>query len=181
VNIVQGELQVADWSWTVAGSRIQVGGRAQLAGNQALDLTVGGQLDLRVVSVFVPDVSTAGVGDLSVAVRGTLTSPLADGSVQLKDGELRLFDPQIGISDATGTVLLRANRLELSGLEGDLNGGRFAVTGGLEYEGLRITGGSISINSQNVALNVPEGMRTRSMPRSRWPLPTASWCRDGWR
>lgn len=160
VNVVQGELRVADWTWTMAGSRVQVGGRARLAGDRTLDLNVGGQLDLRVVGAFLPDIATAGVGDLSVAVRGTMASPLADGFVQLRDGELRLEGPQIGVSDARGRILLGANRLELSGLEGDLNGGRFAMIGGLEYQGLTLTGGSISIDSRNVALNVPEGMRT---------------------
>ena len=160
VNVVGGELQIADWSWSVAGSRIAVGGRAQLAGDRALDVNVGGQLDLRVIGALVPDVSTGGIGDLSVAVRGTLDAPLADGSIEVKGGELNLADPQIGISDTRGRIMLRPNRLEVIGLEGDINGGRFAVIGGLEYKGLNITRGSLSVEADEVALNIPDGMRT---------------------
>jgi outer membrane protein assembly factor BamA/autotransporter translocation and assembly factor TamB len=160
VNIVGGELQITDWSWSMAGSRISVGGRAQLAGNRALAVNVGGQLDLRVIGALLPDVSTGGIGDLSLALGGTLTAPLADGSIELRDGELNLADPQIGVSGTGGRIFLRPNRVEVTGLEGDVNGGRFSVIGGLEYEGLKITGGSISVDAHGVALAIPEGMRT---------------------
>ncbi|MQA30820.1 MAG: BamA/TamA family outer membrane protein [Luteitalea sp.] len=160
VDIVEGALQVVDWTWTVAGSRIEVEGRAQLSGAQAVDVKVGGQLDLRVISAFLPGISTSGVGELSVAVGGTLAAPFADGTVRMRNGELRLMDPQIGVSNASGLILLRPDRLELAGLEGDVNGGRFLLTGGLEYRELGITGGSILLESEGVALDVPAGMRT---------------------
>ncbi len=160
VNVVDGELQIADWSWSVAGSRIGVSGRARLAGERALDVNVAGQLDLRVIGALLADVSTGGIGDLSVALRGTIAAPLADGSIELRDGELNLADPQIGISATRGRIELRPNRLEVTGLQGEVNGGRFSVIGGLEYKGLDITRGSISVDADEVALNIPAGMRT---------------------
>ena len=144
----------------MAGSRLTVSGQANLAGTRALDLAAGGALDLRVLSAFLPDIATGGVGDLALTVQGTASAPALNGTVRLRGAELRLREPAVSLSNVNGLVALRPETIDVTGLEGELNGGRVAIIGGLSYEGLAVTNGSLSLQATGVALDMPRGLRT---------------------
>ena len=74
LDITGGLARIANWEWDVAGSRLTVSGQANLARTRALDLAAGGALDLRVLSAFLPDMATGGVGDLALTVQGTASA-----------------------------------------------------------------------------------------------------------
>jgi outer membrane protein assembly factor BamA len=160
LDVSNGSVEVASWSWNIAGSQLAITGRADLAGARAVDLLVDGRLDLRVLAAFLPTVRTGGTGDMSVAVHGTVDSPVADGTIRVTDGELRLSDPPLGVTGVRGLLDLQPNRIDITRIEGALNGGAFTIAGGLDYSGFNLTGGSVSIDADAVAFNVPRGMRT---------------------
>jgi outer membrane protein assembly factor BamA/autotransporter translocation and assembly factor TamB len=162
-----GRLRVVGWTWNVAGSHIGVSGSAGLTGDRALDLRADGRLDLRILGVFAPSITTSGTGDLAVAVAGIAAEPRAAGTISLENAELRLAEPQVGITDAAGVITLGPNRLDVDRLGGSLNGGRFAVRGGVDYNGLTATGGELTLDVDGVALDVPEGFRTQLDARLR--------------
>ncbi|MCM3881757.1 MAG: translocation/assembly module TamB domain-containing protein [Vicinamibacterales bacterium] len=159
-----GRVMVADWVWEVAGSRLSVLGQATLTGAQDLDLRATGRIDLRVIGAFLPQMATAGTGDLSLNITGTLSKPIANGSIDLRSGELRLADPQIALSDLNGRVQFVAERLRLEDLTGRLNGGRVTATGDVGYEGWSLTDGGLTLLGSGVALDVPEGVRSQVDP-----------------
>jgi outer membrane protein assembly factor BamA/autotransporter translocation and assembly factor TamB len=160
LDITGGLARIASWEWDVAGSRLTVSGQANLTGTRALELAAGGALDLRVLSAFLPDIATGGVGDLALTVGGTASAPVLNGTVRLRGAELRLRDPAVSLSNMNGLVALGPATIDVTGLEGDLNGGRVAIIGGLSYEGLSVTTGSLSLQATGVALDVPRGLRT---------------------
>jgi outer membrane protein assembly factor BamA len=160
IAIVDGELRIESWAWTIADSPFLVQGRAALTGDQPLDARIDGTIDLRLLGAFLPGGSTGGIGEVSATVGGTVGAPVAEGVVQLRGAELMLADPQIGMSNVNGRVVLSRNRIEVTGVQGDVNGGSLSILGELEYQGLEVTGGTLSIESRGVALDVPEGMQT---------------------
>lgn len=165
-----GRLRVVGWTWNVAGSHVGVSGSADVTGDRALDLRADGRLDLRVLGLFAPSATTGGTGDLAVAIRGRADKPLADGTVELTNAELRLTQPEIGISGATGTIRLSPTRLDAGTITGAVNGGRFSLRGGVDYTGFVVTGGELSIDADGVALDVPAGFRTQIDARLRAAL-----------
>jgi outer membrane protein insertion porin family len=160
IDVVDAVARVTDWVWDISGNRLEVRGTAGLAGERPLDLSAAGRLDLRMVGAFVPGVTSGGVADFAVRVEGPLDNPRADGSVELRDVELLMTDPQLAVVDGRGRILLLDDRLDVTGLEAELNGGRITVIGGLQRSGFTIAGGTFSVEGQGIALNLPEGMRT---------------------
>ena len=160
IEVTGGALRVAAWQGTLAGSPLGVTGTGGLSSGDPLDLRVEGLLDLRILSVLVPGGAADGTGDLSMTISGTLGAPVADGTIQLKDGELRLTEPRVGLSGATGVITLRPGRVEIGEIEGTLNGGRVALRGQVDYRDLRVTSGAVSLDATHVALDVPTSVRT---------------------
>ncbi len=160
LQLTGGVVRVTDWEWTLAGSPLVVTGTAGLVRDSPLDLRVDGRLDLALASLFVPNGAADGTGDLALSLRGTASAPVADGTLTLANGEVQLTDPRIGLSGLNGSIQFRPGRIDAQGLSGSLNGGALTVTGGLEYAGTTFTGGSVVLEAQHVALDVPEGVRT---------------------
>lgn len=160
VELAGGTIRVVDWTWELSGNRIDVGGSAGLTGDRRLDLRVGGHIDLRMIGAFVPGTTSAGLADVSLSVSGSLGAPLADGSVEIRSGELRLADPEVALSELQGRLVLDGDRLQLVDLRGAMNGGPFTVAGALEHRELALTGGALTFRGSGITLNVPEGMRT---------------------
>ena len=65
----------------------------------------------------------------SWAVTGTLDAPKVRGTVEVEDGELRLNDPRLIVSDLDGALLLTGDTLMVHELTGDADGGRVEVGG----------------------------------------------------
>ena len=160
IDVAGSVARITDWEWDVSGSRFVVRGTAGLTGDRPIDVSADGPLDLRLLGAFLPDVTTNGSGTLSVRVHGPLNNPRADGFVELRNGEVLVTDPAIALVNARGRVLLVEDRIELPGIEAELNGGAVTVIGGVQRSGLEILGGAISLQGQDIVLNVPEGMRT---------------------
>ncbi len=154
-------VRVGDWSWQAAGNRFDVTGTAALASGGALDLNVAGRIDLRVLGAVWPDVATGGLADVTLHVTGAPSSPLADGTLQITNGELRIQDPQVAVTNAQGRATLSGNRIEIAGLQGAINGGRFTASGRLQREGFAPSSGSLTVTATGVTLDVPEGLRTQ--------------------
>lgn len=160
LELKAGTITVTDWTWNIAGSELAVGGRAALTGARALDLRVDGRLDLRVLGAVMPSVTTGGTGDVAIALRGTVDAPHAEGVVQFTDGELQLSDPRIGLTNGSGLLLLEPGEVTISRLEGVVNGGRLTGSGNVRHDGATLTGGSVSLQADDVGLDEPRGMRT---------------------
>ena len=160
IDLTSGALRIADWEWTLAGSPLVVSGTAGVTPESLLDVRVDGRLDLAMLSLFLPNGAADGTGDLALSLRGTTSAPVAEGTLTLKDGEIQLSDPRVGLSGLTGALVFRPGRIDVPGIAGTLNGGHLTLAGGLDYRGTTFTGGSVSVNASNVALDVPEGVRT---------------------
>ena len=160
LELESGILRAADWHWALAGSPLQLTGTAGLRPADPVDLQVDGAISLRLLSLFLPDAATEGTGDLSLTIKGTVGTPVADGVLRLRDGELLLSEPRLGLSGVAGAIMLRPDRIEIEQLAGTVNGGRVSMHGALGYKDLRVTDGAFTLDATHVALDVPTGMRS---------------------
>lgn len=154
-----GRLGVVAWNWGSGANELTVGGGLELTGNRPIDLTVTGEGDLRVLSVLVPQVATAGRAFLIANVQGTLDAPQLAGAVELIDGELRLSEPRLVVGDLTGALLLQRDRVTVHEMAGSANGGAIQLGGELTLDGFE-PAGTITLAGRGIAMAYPQGLRS---------------------
>jgi autotransporter translocation and assembly factor TamB len=160
LEVDAGQIRVASWRWTAAGNPFEVSGRIALDATRDLDLAMMGAADLRLLRSFVPGLATSGHADLGLRLHGPAAAAAADGTIRIRDAELIVSDPPIAFSNASGTLILSGQRIQLTDFEGDANGGRTLISGELRHEGLRVREGRLVMSGRGVSLNVPQGLRT---------------------
>src|SRR5262249_48075532 len=93
---------------------------------------------------------------------GTVESPQAQGYLQLVDAQLSLRNPSAGLDNLNARVNLAGQRLELSRLDGTLNGGTLSGRGSLEDARGRPQNTNIELKADGVYLDFPQGLKTVS-------------------
>ncbi len=155
-----GRLDIIDWDWTAAGNEVSVGGGLDLDRPDGLDVTVRGEVDLRLVGAFLPDLATAGHGSINLRLRGSPTRPLVGGHVTLAGAEIRVATPRLAVTDLDGAVALTNDGIEIVELSGSANGGTLRITGDLEHVGLSVERATLVAEADGVALDFPAGLRS---------------------
>jgi len=157
----KGTATIADAVWSVAENALQFGGSVGIAAEDPpLNLSVKGLVDLRVLSAFVSAVAFDGTANVDTLIEGTVARPLLDGRVVLDNAEVAVADPRVVLSELTGPIVLDGQLAVLDGVRGLANGGALALDGTIEFEGMALSGGSLNIQAQGVALELPRGLRS---------------------
>ncbi len=160
VRLSGDRLEIVDWNWTAAGNEMIVTGGLDLGRPDGLDMTVRGEMDLRLASAFLPNMATAGHASINVRVGGSPTEPIVGGYVTLADAELRVATPRLSVTNLDGAVALTAQEVAIEELVGLANGGSLRVTGRLLRNGFSFGDGTLTTEARGVALDFPTGLRT---------------------
>jgi outer membrane protein insertion porin family len=161
IEFTKGSLQVADASWLVAQNPLAFGGTVGVAAEDPpLDLSIKGLVDLRVLSAFTSAVAFDGNADMNAFIKGTAAKPLLDGRIMLDGAEVAVADPRVVLSDLSGPIVLDGTNAIFDGIRGTANGGALALDGSLEFDAASLSGGSLNIQAQGVALEMPRGLRS---------------------
>ena len=157
----KGNLAMADVAWLVAQNPLIFGGTIGIAAEDPpLNLSLKGLVDLRVLSALTSAVGFDGNANINTVIEGTIAKPLLDGQIMLDGAEIAISDPRVVLSDLNGPIVLDGQRAVFDGVRGLANGGALALDGTLEFEGLALSGGSLNIQAQGVALELPKGLRS---------------------
>jgi outer membrane protein assembly factor BamA len=161
IELSKGIIQIADASWLVAQNPLAFGGTVGLAAEDPpLDLSVKGLVDLRVLSALTSAVAFDGNADVNTLIEGTVSKPLLDGRIMLDGAEIAVAEPRMVLSDLNGPIVLDGQLMVLDGVRGLANGGALALDGSLEFDATMLSGGSLNIQAQGVALEMPRGLRS---------------------
>lgn len=154
-------LEMADLSWTVAENPLLFGGAITIgAEDPALDLSLKGLIDLRVLSALTSAVGFDGNAEVNARVEGTVAKPMLGGRITLDDAEIAIADPRVVLSDLTGSIVLEGPRAVFDNVRGTANGGKLIVDGPVKFEGLVLSGGELNIQAEGVAIELPKGLRS---------------------
>ena len=157
----KGSLAMADVSWLVAQNPLILGGTVGIAAvDPPLNLSLKGLVDLRVLSALTSAVGFDGNANINTVIEGTVAKPLLDGQVMLDGAEIAISDARVVLSELNGPIVLDGQRAVFDGVRGLANGGALALDGTLEFEGMTLSGGSLNIQAQGVALELPKGLRS---------------------
>ena len=147
-----GRADIAAWDWGRGGNRVVLTGGVALGGNRALDITARSTLDLALLNAFVRAGRTLGSADAEIRVGGTVAEPALDGYVTFAQGELRLSNPRLIVTDLTGTVTLDRNALALQQLSATVNGGPAEIAGSMHHRWFRPLDGEVTISARSAAI-----------------------------
>jgi translocation and assembly module TamB len=140
------------------GTKLHFEGKVPVKGQAAPTLTAQGSVDLRIIRILAPDVSSGGTLALDVRSSFTEGKPGVEGQLQLKNVAMTTADAPIGIEKLNGTVEIANDRVKLSQMTGQMGGGQVSFTGSVVYR--PSVQFNLAVQSQGVRLLYPEGLRS---------------------
>ncbi len=107
---------------------LQAKGTVPLRG-QAMNVNVNGNVNLTILQNFSQDITSSGTVVLATIVRGSLTKPLVNGTLELKNASFNYANLPNGISNANGVVTFSGNSALVRNLTAESGGGRVTLDG----------------------------------------------------
>ena len=161
ISVGDGLARIEAWDWTGQGATLSVRGQVRLV-DQQLAILANGTVDLRMLTPFVRDagITTAGTLAPRLSITGVLDDPRIDGDVTIANGEMRLADPRVLLSDLTARAVLTRNSATIAAFNGLVNGGPVTGDGVVTYESDGAMTAQLSANILGMALEFPPGLRS---------------------
>lgn len=147
--------------FTGQGTSISVGGTYALTAAGRQNLSVVGDVNLRLLNGLSPNFFLAGIARADVRVTGTAGEPRIFGTATLQNAGISALigSQRLVASNVNGAVRLTQNQAQIDSLTGRLGGGRFTVTGGATLEGFQPKQFRLALRGENVTLPLPQNIR----------------------
>lgn len=150
LTVEHAELQGTDTSLRIQGS-IPMRGEAPVA------LSAIGTVNLQLLSLFMPNLQSAGQLRLDLAASGDRVQPGVQGRAEVRNAALSMRESPLGLSRMNGELLVRNNRVEIRQLSGQSGGGDVSFQGFVVYR--PEVQFNVSATAGGVRLRYPEGVR----------------------
>jgi outer membrane protein assembly factor BamA len=156
-----GFARVEAWDWAGQGATLSVRGQVRLEDRQAAILA-NGTVDLRALTPFVRDagLSTAGRLEPRLSITGAIDDPRVDGDLVLSDGEVRIADPRVLVSELAARTIVTRTTARIGSITGSVNGGALTGSGQIEYTAEAGLDAQLSTVVRGMALEFPQGLRS---------------------
>jgi translocation and assembly module TamB len=157
-------LQPSEIRGTETSIRIQ--GSVPLASTASPTLTAQGSIDARILRIVSPDLRSSGMVALDVRTSGSAKSPVVQGQVRLRNIAITTAAAPLSVDKLNGTLDLSDERVRISNLTGEVNGGQISAGGSIEYRpSLQF---NIALQGKSVRLRYPEGLRSLLDSNVNW-------------
>src|SRR5579862_5742882 len=143
------------------GTDMEIGGSAQLNGEQMLNLNAEGHADMGLIHSLNPDFTSSGSVAVSVVATGPLEHPKLDGRLQVSGGLIQYGELPSALSKLNGSLVFNQNRLQVENLTGQVGGGLINF-GGYATIYNRQLNFDLTLQAQDVRLRYPPGTSSMS-------------------
>jgi translocation and assembly module TamB len=140
------------------GTKLHFEGKVPVQGRAVPTFTAQGSVDLRIIKIVAPNISSGGT--LALDVRSAISGgePGVEGQVQLKNVAMTTADAPIGIEKLNGTLNIASDQVQISQMAGQMGGGQVTAGGSITYRpSLQF---DLAVTSQSVRLLYPDGLRS---------------------
>jgi len=150
--------------FTLGGSvgSLSATGTVGLAGDRPLNVDVDGALNIAAIAIMTDRVRAEGDSTIDVSATGTVADPILSGNVSLRNGTVLLDEPRIAAEAVNARLDLNQNRVVLSSLTADVNGGTLTGKGGLAIRGGTFTDVDVELSARDFAFDAPLDLRSLS-------------------
>jgi len=137
---------------------IRVDGTAGISGTNPLNLTIKANTDLGLLQDIDRDIYSSGAVTIDSVIRGSYSSPLLNGTVQLKNASLNIASLPSGLSNANGVIALSGSSATIQNLTAESGGGKLNISGFATQSGatvrysLRATASRVRTRYQDVSV-----------------------------
>jgi len=142
-------------------------GSIHFAQAQELDLAADGQIDLSLLGGMVPNMTASGLTTIHMTVGGTLSDPLPQGSIEIKNGTATYAGLPSGLSEMNGSLAFTRDRIHVDQLTARTGGGTLDVKGeATNYNGQ--LNFNITAAGKEVRLRYPPGVSSTATAELHW-------------
>ena len=131
-------------------------GTIALTGTQALDVRADGNVNLKLLQSFNPDLHSGGQANFNIHAAGTIRRPSLLGRVAIANGSANNINFPNGVSGVNGTLVFNQDRVQVEKLTATSGGGTLDIGGFLTY-GATVAANA-TISAHDVRLRYPQGM-----------------------
>jgi translocation and assembly module TamB len=135
---------------------IRITGAAPLQAKAPMNVSVNASTNLSILQQMSRTIYADGAVMINAAVRGTLTDPLVNGRMELKNASFNVIDMPNGLSNANGTIVFNGNSANIQSLTAESGGGKVNLGGFVGFGGGTLTY-NVRANANDVRVRYPEG------------------------
>jgi translocation and assembly module TamB len=128
-----------------------------LTESREMDFSLEGTVNMALLQTLNPKISARGRLGLNLNAAGTLSSPVLQGRLEVKDTFVSHYDFPSGLSNLNGVLLFDQNQIQIESLNGATGGGIIALTGSGSYQKGLFTM-DIGATAHDVRLRYPPGV-----------------------
>ncbi|MBZ5663934.1 MAG: translocation/assembly module TamB domain-containing protein [Acidobacteriia bacterium] len=140
-----------------SGTDFTAHGRAHLSGAQELDLRLDGTVNMTLLQSLNPKILARGTLGVNLNAGGTLSQPVLQGRLEVKNTFVSHNDFPSGLSDLNGVLQFDRNRIQIESLTGTTGGGTIGLTGSATYQGGALLL-DLGATAHDVRLRYPPGV-----------------------
>ena len=137
---------------------INLQGSIPVQSKQPANFTATGGIDLGLLHMLDPDLTSAGRIELDIHGSGFATAPGIHGQVRLVNAGFTSLSTPVGVENVNGVLAISNNEIQIQNFAGEMGGGEFTATGTVAYR--PETQFNVSLKANHVRLLYPEGLRT---------------------
>jgi translocation and assembly module TamB len=162
VSFTPNELTFDATRFTGPGTNIVLSGTLATASGGRQNLTVNGDLNMRVLNGLSPDFFSSGTAEIAVRINGSYEDPRVIGTASLNNASVSALIGNERWTVANLKALLRfsANQAQIDSLNGTIGGGRVSATGGALLEGFTVSAFRVNVHGDDVTVPFPENFRS---------------------
>jgi translocation and assembly module TamB len=135
IALEKSAITVASAHITGPQTDLKIGGGAPLNGPTPMNVTVAMNSDLGILREVNRDIYSSGAITLNAVVRGSITHPLVNGRLDLKNASFNHASLPNGIANANGSILFNGNSATIQQLTAESGGGKVTASGFVSFGG----------------------------------------------
>jgi len=149
------------------GTDVTGEGSIGFAGNRALDLSADGQIDGNLLNSVNPDITASGLMSVHMTVGGTVSDPLPQGTIQIKNGSVNYAGLPSGLSEMNGSLTFTKDRVHIDQLTARTGGGTLDLKGDATNYNRQLSF-NVTAVGKDVRLRYPPGVSSTATAELHW-------------
>ncbi len=135
VEAANGIASISGFHLSGPNTQLTLAGSVPYLQRRPWDLHTTGTVDLKLLTLFYPDLQSSGECQLSASIAGTLHQPKIDGLIRIRRGLLYGGNNNLpdGLSEIDGAIKFDGNRASVQRLTAHSGGGNVSMTGFVSF------------------------------------------------
>ena len=162
VKFTPSELTFDTTRFTGPGTNIVLNGTLATASGGKQNLTINGDLNMRVLNGVSPDFFSSGNAEIAVRINGSYEDPRVIGTASLNNASVSALigNERWNVANLKALIRFTANQAQIDSLNGTIGGGRVSATGGALLEGFTVSAFRVNVHGDDVTVPFPENFRS---------------------